>query len=176
MKTIYPQKQLSTADVEKMREHRRKKVLTSEDFKIKHDDAVDALVHGLQRFYRDSDIDPSDYNKWTDLDGTVYYMNKKTGYTMNESTYRSLVNKKEQVEDKKDMVNHPPHYNAGGFEVIDIIQAFTQDLNGIAAVDTANAIKYILRWHNKNGVEDLKKARWYIDHLIKKLEDFEDDK
>ena len=78
-------------------------------------------------------------------------------------------------EFKQEMVNHPPHYNVGGFEVIDIIQAFTQDLNGIAAVDTGNAIKYILRWHNKNGVEDLKKARWYIDHLIKKLEDFEND-
>lgn len=107
MKTVYPHKQESHADV--------KKVLTAEDF--------------------------------MDLD------------------------KKE----KPDMVNHPPHYNVGGFEVIDIIQAFTQDLNGIAAVDTANAIKYILRWHNKNGVEDLKKARWYIDHLIKKLEDFEDE-
>ena len=73
-----------------------------------------------------------------------------------------------------DMVNHPPHYNVGGFEVIDIIKAFTQDLNGIAAVDTGNAIKYILRWHNKNGVEDLKKAKWYIEHLIKTMEEFEE--
>lgn len=71
---------------------------------------------------------------------------------------------------KPDMVNHPPHYNVNGFEVIDIIKAFTEGLNGIAAVDTGNAIKYILRWHNKNGVEDLKKAKWYIEHLINLLE------
>ena len=138
-----------------------------------------------EKLNKSFDTNPFDYYKWEALDGTVYYINRKTRRTISESTYRSLVNKKAQVyfgktkeENKsteKDMVNNPPHYNVGGFEVIDIIQAFTQDLNGIAAVDTANAIKYILRWHNKNGVEDLKKARWYIDHLIKKLEDFESD-
>lgn len=69
-----------------------------------------------------------------------------------------------------DMVNHPAHYNVNGFEVIDIIKAFTEGLEGIQAVDTANAIKYILRWHHKNGVEDLKKARWYINHLIEEIE------
>ena len=71
---------------------------------------------------------------------------------------------------KPDMVNHPAHYNVNGFEVINIVKAFTEGLEGIQAVDTANAIKYILRWHHKNGVEDLKKARWYIDHLIKEIE------
>lgn len=75
------------------------------------------------------------------------------------------------LKTKPDMVNHPPHYNVGGFEVIDIIKTFTEGLEGIQAVDTANAIKYILRWHRKNGVEDLKKAKWYIEHLIKEIED-----
>lgn len=70
----------------------------------------------------------------------------------------------------RDMVNHPPHYQSqNGLEAIDVIEAFTAGLEGIEAVDTANAIKYILRWKNKNGVEDLKKARWYIEHLISKL-------
>ena len=76
-----------------------------------------------------------------------------------------------EKSEEKDMVNHPPHYNVGGFEVIDIIKTFTEGLEGIEAVDTANAIKYILRWHRKNGVEDLKKAKWYIEHLIKEMED-----
>ena len=72
---------------------------------------------------------------------------------------------------KDDMVNHPKHYNAkNGLEAIDVIEAFTDGLDGIYAVDTANAIKYILRWKDKNGIEDLKKARWYINHLINKLE------
>lgn len=65
------------------------------------------------------------------------------------------------------MVNHPKHYIAGnGMEAIDVIQAFTEDLSGIEAVDTANVIKYILRWNSKNGLEDLEKAHWYLEHLI----------
>ena len=71
----------------------------------------------------------------------------------------------------RDMVNHPSHYQSkNGLEAIDVIEAFTSDLEGIEAVDTANAIKYLLRWKNKNGIEDLKKAKWYIEHLISKLE------
>jgi hypothetical protein len=64
------------------------------------------------------------------------------------------------------MVNHPPHYTAGGVECIDALTAATVGLEGIEAVCTANAIKYLWRWKRKNGVEDLRKARWYIDRLI----------
>lgn len=72
---------------------------------------------------------------------------------------------------ENDMVNHPGHYiSNSGMEVINIIEAFTENLNGIEAVDTANIIKYVCRWKNKNGVEDLKKARWYLDNLIAHLE------
>ncbi len=69
-----------------------------------------------------------------------------------------------------DMVNHPPHYTQGGIECIDALEAATADLTGIEAVCTANAIKYLWRWKGKNGVEDLRKAKWYIDRLIKKAE------
>lgn len=70
-----------------------------------------------------------------------------------------------------DVVNHPQHYqSATGLEVIDVIEAFTSDLRGIEATDTGNIIKYICRWNQKNGVEDLKKAQWYLNHLIKHLE------
>lgn len=69
-----------------------------------------------------------------------------------------------------DMVNHPEHYNSGGIECIDALAAATDGLDGIEAVDTANAIKYLWRWKRKNGVEDLQKAQWYINHLIKRLE------
>lgn len=68
---------------------------------------------------------------------------------------------------KKDMVNHPSHYiSETGLETIDVIEAFTFDLKGIEAVDTANIIKYICRWKHKNGVQDLEKAQWYLNHLI----------
>ena len=71
----------------------------------------------------------------------------------------------------KDAVNHPDHYkSATGLETIDVIEAFTNDLVGLEAVCTANAIKYICRWKKKNGVEDLRKAQWYINKLIEKVE------
>lgn len=66
-----------------------------------------------------------------------------------------------------DNVNHPKHYTQGGIECIDALAAATINLKGIEAVCTANAIKYLWRWKQKNGVEDLEKARWYIDKLIK---------
>lgn len=70
-------------------------------------------------------------------------------------------------ESNDKMVSHPSHYHSkSGLEVIDVIKAFTEDLKGIEAVDTANAIKYICRWKNKNGIQDLEKAIWYIQHLI----------
>lgn len=69
--------------------------------------------------------------------------------------------------ENKDMVNHPDHYiSSEGLEVIDVIEAFTEGLDGIKAVCTGNVIKYICRWQHKNGLEDLKKAQWYLNHLI----------
>ena len=68
------------------------------------------------------------------------------------------------------MVSHPSHYQSkSGLEVIDVIEAFTEGLEGIEAVDTGNAIKYICRWKDKNGIQDLEKAMWYIQHLIDHL-------
>ena len=80
----------------------------------------------------------------------------------------------EEEKDKPDMVNHPPHYiSETGMEVIDVIEAFTFDLKGVEATDTGNIIKYICRWNTKNGLQDLKKAQWYLNHLIKHIEEKE---
>lgn len=65
-----------------------------------------------------------------------------------------------------DAVNHPSHYCTGGIECIDVIKATSQGMDGIEAFCHGNAMKYLFRWQYKNGVEDLKKARWYIDKLI----------
>lgn len=73
-------------------------------------------------------------------------------------------------EPNADMVNHPAHYTQGGIECIDALKAATVSKTGIEAVCTANAIKYLWRYEEKNGIEDVKKARWYIDRLIKELE------
>ena len=69
-----------------------------------------------------------------------------------------------------DMVNHPAHYTQGGIECIDAIKAAVTGLTGIEAVCTGNVIRYIWRWKFKNGLEDLKKCRWYIDKLIEEVE------
>lgn len=66
-----------------------------------------------------------------------------------------------------DPVNHPQHYiSETGLETIDVIEAFTFDLQGIEAVCTGNVLKYICRWKHKNGVQDLEKAQWYLERLI----------
>lgn len=76
------------------------------------------------------------------------------------------------IFNEKDPIN-PSHYKKD-VEAIDIIKMYTEDLKGIEATDTGNIIKYILRWPNKNGLEDLKKAQWYLEHLIKELEKGDD--
>ena len=64
------------------------------------------------------------------------------------------------------MVSHPNHYQSKyGFEVIDVIEEYTQELSGILATDTANMLKYICRWRHKNGIQDLEKSIWYATHL-----------
>lgn len=69
-----------------------------------------------------------------------------------------------------DNVNHPPHYIRGNMETINVIEAFTEGLQGMEAVCTANVIKYICRWKYKNGLEDLRKAKWYLEKLINTVE------
>lgn len=69
------------------------------------------------------------------------------------------------------MVDHPAHYKSNsGLEAIDVIEAFTADLSGSEAVCAGNVLKYMCRWPHKNGLQDLKKARWYLDRLISNVE------
>ena len=72
----------------------------------------------------------------------------------------------EQVE--VDRVNSPPHYNNGGMECIDYIQ---QQLDEhFSSYCQGNVIKYLHRWRYKNGVEDLRKAEWYLKAMIRDIE------
>ena len=70
-----------------------------------------------------------------------------------------------------DNVNHPKHYTQGGIECIDALKAATVGKTGIEAVCVANVIKYLFRYENKNGLEDVRKAQWYINRLIQELEE-----
>jgi hypothetical protein len=69
------------------------------------------------------------------------------------------------VKSSQDNVNHPQHYTKGGIEVIDAIEAWGLNFR------LANVIKYVARSdHKNNKLEDLKKARWYLDREISKVE------
>jgi hypothetical protein len=111
----------------------------------------DAWVSGIAKVYGDAEV----------LDDDVVGNDMK----VMENPYCTPSN---------DMVNHPSHYmSETGLEAIDVIEAFTFDLKGIEAVCTGNALKYLCRWKSKNGVEDLKKAEWYLNRLIKHVEKLE---
>lgn len=79
-----------------------------------------------------------------------------------------------ESEDK--MVSHPEHYmSKTSMEVIDVIEAFTDELKGVEATDTGNIIKYACRWKKKNGIQDLEKILWYTQHLIDHLKNIEEE-
>ena len=67
---------------------------------------------------------------------------------------------------RREAVNNPPHYNQGNIEVIDAIEDWGLDFNG------GNVVKYVARHkHKAEPLEDLKKARWYLDRIIEGYED-----
>lgn len=68
-------------------------------------------------------------------------------------------------DNKKEMVNHPTHYQGNKFEVIDIIEDFNLDFH------LGNVVKYVLRCGKKDDdIQELKKAKWYLDKKIELLE------
>ena len=74
-----------------------------------------------------------------------------------------LVN--ELSETAKEMVNHPSHYNMGKYEAIDVIEDWQLNFN------LGNTVKYISRaGHKDDIVQDLKKALWYLEREIKRIE------
>jgi hypothetical protein len=69
-----------------------------------------------------------------------------------------------------DNVNNPSHYGQGKIEAIEYIKDFLTTEEFIGAL-RSNIAKYLHRWRYKNGLEDLEKARWYLDYLIKTVEE-----
>ena len=64
-------------------------------------------------------------------------------------------------------VNHPDHYNSGQYEAIDVID----DAGFGEGFCLGNALKYILRAkHKENYIEDIKKAKWYLEYLIQRID------
>mgnify|MGYP005827070801 CR=1 FL=1 len=75
------------------------------------------------------------------------------------------MSKKMSKKEPREIVDHPDHYNQG-IEVIDFIESWNFDFA------TGNIIKYVARHRFKDEpLDDLKKARWYIDRLIETYEE-----
>lgn len=82
---------------------------------------------------------------------------------LKEKQIKTFSNSCMSAEDEH--VNHPEHYTKGGIEVHDFISAWSMDF------DTGNVIKYVTRApYKSNKLEDLKKARWYLNKSIEKAE------
>ena len=79
-------------------------------------------------------------------------------------THYGRIMRELDAENMEDVVNHPKHYNQSGVECIDAIKAATGD--GYEYYLQGNILKYLWRYRYKNGVEDLKKAEWYLKKLI----------
>ena len=74
--------------------------------------------------------------------------------------------------ENNDNIISPNHYASDkGFEVFDVQEAFIHELKGMSASYWCNIVKYILRFQKKNGVEDLKKAKYYLEKLIEEETD-----
>lgn len=124
-------------------------------------------VYGIPKeVYADFEVNPPRVVKVTDYeDGSIAveimdYDGKS--YILPEKYIEDIIIQ----EEPSSSVNHPSHYNQGGMEVWDAIKAFTSNLSGAEAFYAGNAIKYILRWDKKNDIEDLEKAKVYIDKII----------
>jgi hypothetical protein len=104
------------------------------------------------------------------LGGLNYLQGDKGTFTFDlvfgDDTTISFVNK-EQVS--KDPTN-PSHYKQGEIECIDAIKSAISDKVGVEAAYSANIIKYVWRYKGKNGIEDLKKAKVYLEKLIEEVE------
>lgn len=73
---------------------------------------------------------------------------------------------------RHDAIHHPDHYSWRGMECIELIKAFVlRQTNGFWASCEANILKYLYRWVRKNRVQDLQKAREYLDMMIQDVEE-----
>lgn len=69
-----------------------------------------------------------------------------------------------------DRIKHPSHYFKGGMECIDAIRAAVTDCRGFEAYCVGNIVKYVWRYKEKNGIEDLQKAEHYLKWLMEEVE------
>lgn len=149
------------------------------------EDAVDAFFLGDRKIFVNGekaelkfpdDVRQSMIWAYEDADmGRVRLNAKLMGYEVIDDTPTIAETAAKRSEDAKpDPVNRPAHYTSGGIECIDAMQA-AFGAEAVKDFCLCNAFKYLWRHRQKNGVEDLKKARWYLNRLIREMEVTDDD-
>ena len=121
----------------------------------------------------------------TDYDGLLNVFNTITGYAYElllDAAFESSSNDGDTkvdnylpvIETEKDNIN-PNHYKFGDMEAMPFIDAVTEfgEFQPVETPHVKDAIKYLIRYPRKNGLEDLKKAQWFINHLIEIREKIE---
>lgn len=143
-------------------------------------DAVDAFFLGDRKIFVNGekaelkfpdDVRQSMIWAYEDADmGRVRLNAKLMGYEVIDDTPTIAETAAKRSEDvKPDPVSRPAHYTSGGIECIDAMQAaFGAEV--VKDFCLCNAFKYLWRHRQKNGVEDLKKCRWYLNRLIREME------
>lgn len=121
----------------------------------------------------------------TNSDGFIKLLATISGYTLELDTcseYASAIDDVDNdlngdpgvIETEKDNIN-PNHYKFGDMEAMPFIDAVTEfgEFQPVETPHVKDAIKYLIRYPRKNGLEDLKKAQWFINHLIEVREKIE---
>lgn len=102
------------------------------------------------------------------VDWSIYELDKQLPFLSSHAKAQRLAFENTLKDDK---VNSPKHYNFGNIEVIDFIHQVVKNYPGHLAYSIGNVIKYVARAPFKNGLEDLKKAEWYLKDVINHWED-----
>ena len=137
------------------------------------EERLDMLADHYRGFMSDNkENKKKDRAVWLEnLDGAPGYMCSKCEAIF-DSTTPFCPNCKSPMEKEVDMVNEPPHYKTDkGFECIDVIEV-SLGKKGCIDFCLGNALKYLFRCKKKhdNSIEDLKKAKWYIDEANRRLD------
>lgn len=118
----------------------------------------------VQVRYVDSEID--NLYQCYYLDGSDYWFCQNSDLELAEEDSQST---------KAEAVNNPAHYGTGKIECIEYIKDFLNKEEFVGYL-RGNIAKYLHRWRYKNGIEDLKKAEWYLKYLIEFMGDIPDGK
>lgn len=130
------------------------------EHKLGGDVLADSLFCGVYKSYAEDYKEQTEENK-----------EKSQAELLAEAMHQQTMDIVDGYLNHVDMVNHPKHYaNSCSIECIDAMQA-TFGIKDLAKYCVINAYKYLWRYKNKNGKEDLNKAEWYLNKFDELLEE-----